>query len=166
MYDNHFNGNEWFVLVFFFIGAILVYFLPQRFPIKMASVFVVCGIFFGFFFDHTLSVVPVSYYDIGDTSRLELFDFLSQCNYGPYSYLFFYLYDRFHIKPRFSPVYILVWSFLSVGFERLSNAFGVYHYTNGYNIFYSYAIYFFVFSFWVVLYYVMKVYGDNRFERR
>ncbi|MBB2479507.1 hypothetical protein H5P36_04840 [Bacillus sp. APMAM] len=165
VYDNHFNENEWFVIISFCIGAMLVYCLPRRFPKKITYVFLMCGVFFGIFFAHTLSVVPVSYYDIGDTSHLELFDLLSQFNYGPYSYLFFYFYDRFRINPKFSPIYILFWSFFSIGSERLSDAFGVYHYTNGYNIFYSFAIYLCVFSFWVPFYYVIMAYSEKSFGK-
>lgn len=133
-YDHHFNGNEWFVIIALIIGILVVCLLPRRFPKQIAIVFVGCGIFFGFFFDHTLSVLPVSFYDIGDTSHFELTDFLSQYMYGPYGYLFFYLYDRLSIRPRFSPIYILVWAFLSTGIEKVAEMLNVFHYRNGYNI--------------------------------
>ncbi|MFK9091688.1 hypothetical protein [Bacillus salipaludis] len=163
-YDHHFNGNEWFVIIALIFGILVVYFLPWRFPKQIAIVFVGCGIFFGFFFDQTLSVLPVSFYDIGDTSHFEVIDFLSQCMYGPYSYLFFYLYDRLTISPRFSPIYILVWTFISTGFEKVADMIGVFHYKHGYNIYFSFVLYLGVLSIWVMFYYFLKAYGHKQFK--
>ncbi|MBS4172249.1 hypothetical protein [Bacillus sp. FJAT-49736] len=159
VYDNHFNKNEWFILVSLCIGVIMIYLFPKRFCKQIAIIFFMCGVFFGFFSDHTLSVVPISFYDIGDTSDFEFMDLLSQINYGPYSYLFFYIYDRYRIKLKFSPIYILCCSWISVGLELLSDVFGVYHYQHGYNIYYSYAIYLIVFSIWTGLYHIVKMHG-------
>lgn len=165
VYDNRFNTNEWSVILSLCGGVLTVMMLPKRFTTKTASIYFMCGVFFGFFFDHTLSVLPVSFYDVNDTSRFEFMDFLSYFMYGPYSYLFFYLYDRWRIKLRFSVVYILVWTFLSTGFERLNVALGVFHYTeHGYNLFFSFVIYLAVGSSWVVFYYVIWAYGDRRFS--
>lgn len=119
--------------------------------------------FFGFIFDHTLSVLPVSYYVINDSSTFELMDFLSHVMYGPYSYLFFYLYDLFNIKPRLSLLYVLVWAFVSVGIERFSEIIGVFHYRHGFNIYYSFVIYLLVLSVWVPFYRIIKVYGEKQF---
>lgn len=106
---------------------------------------------------------PVSFYDINDSSRFEGMDFFSHVMYAPYSYLFFYLYDLFRIKPRHSLLYVLVWAFVSAGFERLCVAVGVYHYQHGYNLYYSFEIYLAVLSLWVIMYHVLKAYGDKRF---
>lgn len=164
VYDNRFNANEWFIIISLCVGILMVIILPKRFTKKMTGNYLLCGVFFGFLFDHTMSVLPVRFYDINDTSRFELMDFLSHFMYAPYCYLFMYLYDRWHIKPRFSLICILVWSLISVGFERLSVALGVFHYTqNGFTIFYSFVIYLLVISFWVVFYYVTRAYGNKRF---
>lgn len=164
VYDNRFNANEWYVITSLCIGVLMVFILPKRFTKKTTGVYLMCGVFFGFFFDHTLSVFPVSFYDINDTSRYELMDFLSHFMYAAYCYLFMYLYDKWHIKLRYSLVYILVWSFINIGFERLAVALGVFHYTqHGYKIFYSFVIYLFVMSCWIVLYYVTRIYGNKRF---
>lgn len=163
VYDNRFNTNEWTVILTLCVGVLTVFLLPKRFPKKIAIIYFMCGVFFGFFFDHTLSVLPVSFYDVNDTSRFQVMDFLSYVMYGPYSYMFFYLYDRWSIKPRFSVAWIAMWTFLSTGFERLNVALGVFHYTgHGYNIFYSFVIYFLVGSIWVGFYYVISEYGHRR----
>lgn len=156
VYDNRFNSNEWFVIAGLSIGILLVILLPRRFPIKTSIVFFMCGVFFGFFFDHTLSVIPVSFYDVNDSSRFQLIDFISYFMYGPVSYLFFYVYDRLRIKPTFGPLYILCWSLIAVGMEWMAVAFRVFHYQNGYRLAYSFPIYLVVQSIWVILYYRIK----------
>lgn len=153
VYDNQFNRNEWFVIVGLFIGIVVVYLLPKRFPRQISNLFFLCGIFTGIFFDHTLSVQPVSYYDVNDVSLFEVMDFISYLMYGPFSYLFFYVYDYFRIKPSFIPIFVLVWSLISIGMECLEAFFGVFHYTNGYKIWYSFPIYLLVQSLWMILYY-------------
>ena len=145
------------------VGILVVLMLPKRFPKKTSAIYLLCGVFIGFFFDHTLSVLPVSFYDLNDNSRVELTDFLSHVMYGPYSYIFFYLYDRFKIKPRFSLVYILAWAFISAGLEKLFSHFGVFHYRHGYNLYFSFIIYLFVQSMWVAFYYVIETYGERKF---
>ncbi len=162
-YDHGFNTNEWFIVIALIVGTLAVLWPPQRFTKKTSALYLLFGVLFGFLFDHTLSVFPVSYYVINDTSQFEVMDFLSHVMYAPYSYLFFYLYDFFRIKPRYSLVYILAWALMSVGFERLCAAVGIFHYRHGYTIYYSFAIYLAVLSTWTVLYYVLKIYGDKRF---
>lgn len=162
-YVTHFNANEWFIIASLFIGTIVVVLLPNRFTKKTTYVYLMCGMFFGFFFDHTLSVLPVSYYVINDSSSFELMDFLSHVIYAPYSYLFFYLYDFFNIKPHLSLVYILVWAFLSVGIELFCSHIGIFHYQHGYNIYYSFVIYLLVISFWVIFFRIMNAYGEKQY---
>ena len=162
-YDNNFNENEWFIVISLFVGTLLVFLLPKRFTKKTTCVYLMCGVFFGFFFDHTLSVLPVRYYVINDSSSFELMDFLSHVMYAPLSYLFFYLYDCFKIKPQFSLLYILVWAFVSVGIERFSETIGIFHYQHGYKIYYSFVIYLLVESFWVLFYRVIKAYGEKQY---
>jgi hypothetical protein len=162
-YDDHFNANEWFIVISLIVGILVLLLLPKRFTRKTTAIYLMCGVFFGFLFDHTLSVLPVSFYAINDSSSFELMDFLSHVMYAPYSYLYFYLYDFFSIKPRFSPLYILVWAFLSVGIERFCESIGVFHYQHGYNIYYSFVIYLLVISLWVPFYRVIKVYGEKQF---
>ena len=162
-YDNSFNANEWCIVISLIIGTLLVLKLPKRFTKKTTCVYLMCGMFFGFFFDHTLSVLPVSYYVINDSSSFELMDFLSHVMYAPYSYLFFYLFDFFNIKQRFSLLYILVWVFVSVGMELFCMYLGIFHYRHGYTIYYSFAIYLLVVSFWVIFYRIIKTYGEKQY---
>ncbi|GEO27163.1 hypothetical protein AAC03nite_29480 [Alicyclobacillus acidoterrestris] len=162
-YDNQFNANEWSIISSLVVGALVVWFLPKRFTKKTAGVYLLCGVFFGFFFDHTLSVLPVSFYDLNDNSKFQVMDFLSHWMYAAYSYVFFYLYDLLRVTPRLSLVYILAWALLSVGAEKLSSSTGIFHYQHGYNIFYSFAVYLLVLSVWVIFYYVIRTRGETQF---
>lgn len=155
--------NEWFITISLIVGVLLVIVLPQRFSKKTTSVFLLCGVFFGFLFDHTLSVFPVSFYTINDTPYFEVMDFFSHVMYAPYSYLFFYMYDKFSIHLRSPLPYILVWTFVSVGVEKLSVIIGIFHYQHGYTIYYSFVIYLLVKSFWVFFYRVIMAHGDRTF---
>jgi hypothetical protein len=155
VYDTRFNLNEWAILIGLFVGVITILLLPRRFSNKTAIVFVVCGIFTGFFFDHSVSVQPVSFYDVNDNSSYQFFDFLSYLAFGFISYLFFYIYDRF--RPMSKAIYILLWSIMYIGLEYCAQLVGIYHYNHGYNIFYSFPIYLLVCSCWVGFYYkIMK----------
>lgn len=151
IYDNHFNSNEWFIIVGLLIGIITLIIIPKRFPIKTAIVFFMCGFFTGFFFDHSLSVEPVSYYDVNDKSSYQIMDFLSYITYGPVSYLFFHIYDR--LRPVSIPIYILIGSLISTGLEWGAVHAGIFHYRHGYNLYFSFPIYLLVQSCWLALYY-------------
>lgn len=162
-YDYNFNANEWFIVISLLVGTLLVFLLPKRFTKKTTCVYLMCGVFFGFLFDHTLSALPVSYYDINDNSSFQLMDFLSHVMYAPFSYLFFYIYDFFNIKPQNSLLYILVWAFMSVGMERICVYIGIFYYQNGYSIYYSFVIYLLVQSFWVIFHRIIKAYGEKEY---
>lgn len=162
-FDHQFNANEWCIVIALLVGFFVVLLLPKRFTKKTTCVFLMCGMFWGFLFDHTLSVLPVKYYIINDSSSFELMDFLSHVMYAPFSYLFFYLYDFFKIKLHFSLIYILVWAFVSVGIEWFCMTVGIFHYQHGYKIYYSFAIYLLVVSFWVLFYRIIKTYGEKQY---
>lgn len=140
-YDNRWNANEWFVIGMLVLGYTLLMVLPRRFPIKCSAVFTLYGIFAGLFLDHSISVRPVDFYDVNDNSNYQFMDFLTYVMYGPFTYLYAYLYDRWNIKPSRVPLYVLGWAFFSMGVEWIAMKVGVFHYKNGYTIFYSFPIY-------------------------
>lgn len=152
IYDNSFNKNEWFTIVSLLIGLILMWKLNKTFSFKEILLYFLFGVFIGILFDHTISVPPVDYYDVNDTSSFQLMDFLTYLMYGPYSYLLIYLYDYFKIKLSYTPVYILLWTSISIFMEFISKLIGIFHYKNGYTIYYSLPIYLLVYSFLICLY--------------
>jgi hypothetical protein len=162
VYDHGFNSNEWFIIIGVCIGIVLMILLPKRFSRKKTTVYFMFGVFTGFFFDHTLSVNPVSYYDVNDLSSFQVMDFVSYWMYGPVSYLFFYVMDCLRIKPVHSPIYILIWAMGSTGVEWAAVAAGVFHYRLGYKLPYSFPIYLLAQSLWVVFFYRYQRTSTNR----
>ncbi|GMA60468.1 hypothetical protein GCM10025859_09080 [Alicyclobacillus fastidiosus] len=156
IYDNHFNANEWFIIVSLCIGIACMVLSPKRFSRQTVAVFSMCGVYSGFFFDHSLSVEPVSFYDVNDVSEYQFMDLLSYLMYAPFSYFFFYIYDWLKLRPSRIPIYILVWSLASIGVEWIAVILGVFHYQHGYKLAYSFPIYLLVQSCWLALYHVFK----------
>lgn len=155
-YDNRWNANEWFVIGMLIVGAAILTLLPKRFPLRWSAVFTLYGIFAGLFLDHSISVKPVDYYDVNETSKYEFLDFLTYLMYGPFSYLFAYLLDRWSVKPSYAPLYVLGWSILSIGVEWVADRAGVFHYKNGYGLYYSFPIYLLMSSLYLVFLYKAK----------
>ncbi|WDL95732.1 hypothetical protein [Alicyclobacillus sp. ALC3] len=153
IYDHQFNANEWYILVGLVIGFAIIFRLPKRFPRKVTWTFFMCGVYSGFFFDHSIGIEPVSFYDVNDRSTFELFDFISFWTYGPVSYLFFYIWDWLRWQFRTLPIYIFAWACIHLSLEWLGWSLGVFHYQHGYTIAYSFPIYLITLSLWSVLYY-------------
>jgi hypothetical protein len=141
VYDNAFNVNEWFILISLVVGFTVVWLCPKRFPVKEGILFMLYGMFTGKFFDHTISISPFDFYDVNDTSAYQFIDFVSYIMFAPYSYFFVYLYEQLQIKRLMVPLYILFWCAIAIGIEYFALLLGVYHYKNGYKIFYSIPIY-------------------------
>jgi hypothetical protein len=156
VYDNRFNANEWFIILGLCVGVALMLTFPKRFSGQVTVVFFVCGVYSGFFFDHSLSVQPVSFYDVNDVSEFQVMDFISYWMFGAVSYFFFYIYDRVQPKPSYIPLYILGWTVMSLGAEWVAGLCGVYHYSHGYKLIYSFPIYLIVQSCWMALYHGFK----------
>lgn len=152
VYDQKFNQNEWFVIISLAAGLILFWRLKSRFTTKEVIVYFLFSFYMGIVLDHSISVNPFDFYDVNDNSSYQFIDFLTYLMYGPFGYIFIFCYDYFKIKSQYSPLYILVWVFISIGMEFFAQSLGVYHYKNGYEIFYSFPVYLLVFSIGLCLY--------------
>lgn len=152
IYDRNFNSNEWFVIGSLIIGVILVWKLPKRFSFKESLVYLIYFIFVGMIFDHTISIEPFDYYDVNDSSSYQLMDFMSYLSFGPFGYLYIYFYDFFKIQNKYNAFYILLWTIIALVTEYIAHAFGVYHYKNGYEIYYSFPIYLLILTSHLYLY--------------
>lgn len=156
IYDNKFNLNEWFVLFLLSSGLVLVWRLKKRFSTKEAIIYFLYSFFTAMVFDHTISVAPIDYYDVNDNSRYAFMDFLTYLMYCPFGYLFIYFFDRLKVKFSYAPAYVLLWALISVAMEFIAHSLGVYHYKNGYQIYYSFPIYLLTFSLSISLYRYLK----------
>lgn len=141
IYDEKFNINEWFGIIFLVVGFILVWPLRKKFSTKEVILYMIYAYYMGMLFDHTISIPPFDYYDVNDTSLYEFSDFLTYLMYAPYAYIYVYIFHRFKIKSSHGPIYVLFWAVISTLLELLGHSLGVYHYKAGYVIYYSFPIY-------------------------
>lgn len=166
IYDNRFDKNEIFILFMLASGCFL--FLKSRkiFTAKETILYLLFGIFMGLLIDHTISVQPLDFYDVNDRSSFEFTDFLTYVMYGPFTYFFIYFYKRLNIKKRYAPPYILLWALISIAAEYIGIKLGVYHYKNGYQIYYSFPIYLAVLPLLILMYQFIQYKQKNINEFR
>lgn len=162
-YDHAFNSNEWFILISIAVGYSLLFILPKRFPTTYIVLFLFIGMNSGMVFDHTISIPPFDFYDVNDSSKFEIYDFLSYIMYGPYGYFFFYLYDYLKLRRYRTMLYIISWSIAAMIVEWVAYNLGVFHYKAGYKFIYSFPFYFFVQSVTLALFnLIMKKAPPNK----
>jgi hypothetical protein len=152
VYDHRFNQNEWFVIISLAAGLTLFWRFKNRFTVKEVIAYFLYSFFIGIVLDHSISVKPFDFYDVNDNSSYQFIDFLTYLMYAPFGYIFIFCYDYFKIKFKYTPLYILVWVSISIGMEFFAHILGVYHYKNGYEIYYSFPIYLLAFSAYLCLY--------------
>lgn len=140
-----FDQNEWFLLITLLVCLLIFFWLPTRFPRSITISIVVMTIFVGQLVDIILSLEPLDFYDINDTSQFDLFDFLALIIYGCFGYFLAYLYDLFRPQSLILWLYITLWALVSTGYEWISIQFGVFHY-KGWQVMYSFIFYLAVIS--------------------
>jgi len=141
VWDNAWNANEWFVVVLTIVGVVLTWALPRRFTRSATVLFILFGAYFGVLFDHAIAVKPFDFYDVNDTGEFQFIDFMTYIMYGPFGYLFLYLYDWLRLPGRLAPMYVLVWTAFGMVLEGVGAHLGVFHYKNGYEFDYSSVVY-------------------------
>lgn len=161
IYDERFNKNEWFIIVFLITGMMLFWKIKGSFSVKETLVYFLFNIFIGMATDHSISIIPFDFYDVNDSSAYQLMDFLTYVMYGPYGYLIYYFYDYYKIKLSYTPAYILLWSIIAISIEAFSHYIGIFHYKNGYKIYYSFPIYLLTFSLCICLF---KVFHKREYD--
>lgn len=151
-YDHAFNGNEWFVIISMIILYYLIWKLPKIMSTSEAIAYTIYGMFIVVIHDHNMGVGPFDYYDVNDSSAFQFMDFLSYIMFGPYSYILIWLYIKLNIRGYQHILYILAWTSLAILIEWLTTKIGLYHYKNGYSIYYSIPIYLGVQTLQLVIY--------------
>jgi hypothetical protein len=152
IYDDRFNSNEWLVISLIVIGFGAILLFPKPFTKTQALFNLLIGIVFGLMFDHTIALPPFDYYDVGDQAQYQLFDIFSYTMYGPFGYFFVYFYYKFRIRSYFTMLYIGIWTLSGIALEWVGLLTGIFHYKNGYQLYYSVPIYLFLQSLHLLLY--------------
>ncbi|OZM58109.1 hypothetical protein CIB95_00585 [Lottiidibacillus patelloidae] len=156
VYDQSFNANEIFVILFIVLTFITIKILPKRFSKKETILFIIYGAFISTMFDNLIGIQVMNYYDINDSSEYSIYDALLYIGYGPVSYIFLYIYDRYSITGLNTVFYVTFWSLIAVVVELIAVKIGVFHYLNGYQTYFSFPIYLFVQCVAIMLFHLVK----------
>jgi len=139
--EKAFNLNDWFVLGSIAIAYLIITLLPKRFTkAQTVLIYIFCPTTAAML-DNSIGGHIFDFYDIMDGPAYTVMDFVVYFLYAPFGYFFLYFYERLHIHGLKTVVYILIWTFVAVGFESLCWICGVFHYKHGYGIEYSFCVY-------------------------
>ena len=140
-YENSFDWNEWSIIIVLLLGNLLIIIMPKIFSMIEGIAHYLYGIAIVQFFDHTTSVRPWDLYDVNDSSKYQLMDFIYYVMNGPFSYFFIYLYLKLKISGYRTILYLFIWSSFSVLAEWIGVKIGLFHYQKGYKMYWSFPIY-------------------------
>ncbi|WP_156291331.1 hypothetical protein [Oceanobacillus salinisoli] len=150
-----FNINEWFVILSLGISYIGIFLLPNRLPASILILIILFSATIARIFDHSLAGPNLNLYNLMDSGKYELFDFLSYLLYGPFAYVFLYIYQKYSIKGLYLLLYIAASSVLAVTYEWITVLFNVFTFEKWRSI-YSYPVYLFVQSLTIVFYHLLQ----------
>jgi hypothetical protein len=156
IYERSFDANEWFVITSLILLGVLVWITPKRFTFLEGTAYLLFGVCFGMFFDHTISVKPWDYYDVNDSSAYQLMDFLSYVMYGPFGYFFLYFYEKLRISGYTNVLYLAGWVMVAMLLEYIGLIIGLFHFDKGYKMYWSIPIYLFMISLLILYYHCVK----------
>ncbi|SFK11352.1 hypothetical protein SAMN04487936_107160 [Halobacillus dabanensis] len=137
----NFDVNEISILIMLIASYALIYFLPRKYKRDIALLFLFFGFTIGVVFDFTIGGGIIDFYTLNDSERYELFDFFYYLLFAPFSYLFVYLYDTFHISKKTFIVYIIAWALLGVGMQWVFTLINIIEFKKDYRVPYSFAIF-------------------------
>ncbi|RAP73758.1 hypothetical protein DL346_26245 [Paenibacillus montanisoli] len=139
--ERGFGTNDIFLISCIIVVYGIMFLLPKRFPLPVTILLLCFSASIASILDNSISGHIFDLYDIMDGPQYSIMDFIVYPLYAPFGYFFIYAYDLFRLKGLRTVVYISLCSLLSVGFEWLCYKAGVFHYKNGYHLWYSYPIY-------------------------
>ncbi|EST12247.1 hypothetical protein [Sporolactobacillus laevolacticus] len=165
--DTTINSNELFIIITGVLAYLLLFFLPKRFTRQQTFTMLLIGGYISTFFDNTVCIHPFNYYSVNDTPFMDFWDILSFVMFGPFSYFFVYAYTVIRKNRTTYFFYISIWALISMFTEALAWHAGVYHYKNGYQIFFSLPIYLIVLTLTMCYYqfFIKKQPRKNRLHK-
>ncbi|WP_102348934.1 hypothetical protein [Bacillus sp. Marseille-P3661] len=154
----NFDKNEWFIIIGLLVSYTLILRMPKKLPISITILIMLFSATIARMADHLLAAPNIDLYDITDTGKYELFDFLTYMLYGPFAYLFVYIYVLLSIKGIGNLLYIITWSLLATLFEGITALFDIFNYKN-WELSYSFTAYLMIQSYTLLFYkYISKKY--------
>lgn len=141
----HFDSNEWFILVICLFLIVLTAVLKRRMYYSQITVIFTLNFFLGASLDYILAGPPHDFYDIMDVPEFEVFDLIIYLFIYPFSgYLLLYFLDLWKLKGFPVIFYVFFSSFMTTGLEWLANQFNVYEH-NVWTYYHSFIAYYFIY---------------------
>ncbi|WP_413305523.1 hypothetical protein AA0X95_03740 [Bacillus sp. 1P10SD] len=159
-FPKQFDANEWTILIGILFNFLVFKLLPNRMSKEITPLICLLSISFPKVMDHTMAVKPFNLYDLTDSSKYELFDVALYGVFPAFGFLFINIYEYFNLKGPKLVVYLVIWSFFSVGFEFLLVKLHVFVYT-GWKLVFSLPIYIVVLSL-TLLFYKFLIFYKNQ----
>jgi hypothetical protein len=136
----NFDENEWCLILCILISYSVTFLLPKRFPFSQNVLLLLYGPTVARLCDHLLASPKLDLYTLMDTQNYDLFDFFTYLLYAPFSYLFFYFYDKWKIRGYGIILYIFFCSIGGTLFEWVNKIFHVFTY-KGWELPFSFSVY-------------------------
>lgn len=149
----HFDKNEWFVIISILILVICFFMLPRITPRRLTLTIFLFFAVLGLTADVLIGVsYPADFYVIMDSPKLELFDLLVYAgNYPLFGYFFAYVIYKWRMRTAHLLWFVPFWCLLAVGIEWLSLQFKIYTYQNGWTLGLSAAVYLLTYTFCAIV---------------
>ena len=141
LYEKAFDLNDYVVLGLIVIGYALIWLLPKRFSRSVTCLILLFCATVSCMLDDSIGGHIIDWYDIMDGPKFTIMDAVVYAMYPPLGYFFVYGYDRWQIRGLRTLFYISGCSLLAVLVEWCLVSAGVFHYKNGYFIYYSFSVY-------------------------
>jgi hypothetical protein len=136
-----FDLNEWFIIFSSATVIVIALLLPKRFSPALTTVILLFSVSLGQTSDFLICVPPYDLYDVNDSPKYEIFDFLLYYfSYPPVVYIMLHFYDRWKLKGTRLILYIVGFSLTTTGLEWLAKLAHVYKY-KGWHLSYSFFVY-------------------------
>ncbi|QGQ93823.1 hypothetical protein EHS13_02325 [Paenibacillus psychroresistens] len=128
----HFDKNEWFVLVMLIVTYSAIIILPKRVSTSLLILGLVWGFASSTLFDFTIGGGLLDYYRVNDSNHYELTDLFTYFMFAPFGYFFIYFYEVLRISKKTLLYYIVGWIVIGLAFQWLAGWMEMTHYQQGY----------------------------------
>ncbi|WP_191557127.1 hypothetical protein [Metabacillus idriensis] len=157
--------NELYIIMTLAAGLFLAVKLPKKFPAAVTILIFTFSAFIGLTADHILAIPPYDIYDVNDSPKFEVWDFIYYSMYGFFGYFFLYLYQQWRIRGIITIGYIIIWSVFSVFYEWIAVLVGIFDFSKGYKIQYSFPVYLFIQTFFIIFFHFVTKEYDKLKEK-
>lgn len=157
----HFDRNEWYVLIMLVISFGAVIMLPKRLPRHLMILSLVWGSASSMLMDFTIGGGLMDFYRVNDSNRFELTDLLTYLTFAPFGYLFIYFYERLKIRKTTLIYYILSWTVVGYGVQAVSEWMKMTVYQRGYKAEYNIPIFLVVQTITALFYAYLKAHPEK-----